>query len=79
MKKVIFLMSFLLVIVSCFSQKSQLKEIDSLKVLLNKTTVDTTKIDLLNRLSTAYYYIDSKKSLQYAKSIYSLSKKNKLH
>ena len=79
MKKVMFLISLLIINSSYFSQQSQLKKIDSLKELLNKTTADTTKINLLHRLSISYYYIDSKKSLQYAKSVYCLSKKNQLY
>jgi signal transduction histidine kinase len=75
MKKIIILIYLLFFGVNSFSQKSQEQKIDSLKTVLNKTTVDTIKIKALNGLSTLLYYKDSQKSLQYAKSAFELSKR----
>jgi signal transduction histidine kinase len=75
MKKSYLLICLLLINTISFSQKSEKQKIDSLKVALSHTTVDTLKINILNDLSTLHYYTDSKKSLQYTKIALSLSKK----
>lgn len=75
MKKTYLIICLLLISTISFSQKSEKQKIDSLKVALNLTKIDTLKIIILNRLSSAHSYSDSKKCLQYAKMALSLSKK----
>ncbi|PKP17820.1 MAG: hypothetical protein CVU07_03290, partial [Bacteroidetes bacterium HGW-Bacteroidetes-23] len=50
---------------TCFSQENK-REIDSLKKLINNTSVDTMKVKYLMKLEYAYRFYDYKKGLEYA-------------
>src|SRR6476660_3944768 len=72
MKKKIILIYLFFISINSFSQQ---QDIDSLRAVVQKTKVDTIKINTLNKLSSLYYYKDIRKSLEFSKTAYSLSKK----
>ncbi|MFL5752429.1 MAG: tetratricopeptide repeat protein [Bacteroidia bacterium] len=71
-----FLLSYLLAVSSCLVSQNK-HRIDSLTVLLNTTTVDTTRIILCNTLSNAWKPLDLKKAVKYAEQGYAYSEKRK--
>ena len=75
MKKKYLILCLLLISTISFSQKSEKEKIDSLKVALTHTKVDTLQINILNQLAALHYYKDSKKSIEYSRKALSLSKK----
>jgi signal transduction histidine kinase len=75
MKKIFLLLCLLSISTVSFSQKSEKQKIDSLKVALSHTKVDTLKVNILNNLSALYYYTDSKKSIQYTRIAFSIAKR----
>ena len=71
MKKSTIILKLLFFVLMClypFSQYSfaQTKQIDSLKILLNKQPNDSLKVNTLNILSKSYFSIDTKIAMQYA-------------
>jgi signal transduction histidine kinase len=77
MKKLYLLFCLFFISTISFSQISEKQEIDSLSTALNHSRVDSLKVDILNELSTLYYYNDSKKSFFYSTKALGLSKKIK--
>jgi tetratricopeptide (TPR) repeat protein/ribosomal protein S13 len=73
--KKILIIIILLVPELVMSQKHNQKETDSLLFLLNKKPNDTTRINLLNKLSMAFYYTNTKKGVYFGSLALSLSKK----
>jgi len=67
-----FFFIFFLSIASCFSQT---RAIDSLKNLLEKSTADTSRINLLNTLANALAFNDYDKAADYAQQALILSQK----
>lgn len=59
---------------TCFSQENK-REIDSLKTLINNTSVDTMKVKYLMKLEYAYRFYDHKKGLEYADKALKISYK----
>ncbi len=68
-----FLLVFLLAI-SGFAEETN--KIDSLKSIMLKASVDTIKVNLLNKISYEYEYHDSKNAEKYAKEAIELSRKS---
>ncbi len=58
-------------------QKQYSQSVEALKEQLQKTTVDTTKISLLNRLSSSYFYINPKEGIRYGEAALKLATKIK--
>jgi len=75
MKKIIILYCFFSLCQYSYTQEKVLKEIDSLQLVLKNAKQDTLKVNTYSRLASQYYYIDSQKSLHYAKKALSLATK----
>ncbi len=72
------ILTFLLVLSSIlYGQNEHSKSIDSLQVLLQRTKVDSTKINLLHKISKKYLYNNTKKAIQYAEAALELAQKKK--
>ena len=61
-----------------WTQNSVNSKIDSLKSLLAKTTIDTTKVNLNNSLSINYTAINTSEGIKYGETALKLAKKNKI-
>lgn len=70
------ILSGLMLLLTVLVASAQQKEIDSLKQLLNKTTADTSKVNLMVELSKQYYLQKPDSGLIYAAQALALSKKN---
>jgi tetratricopeptide (TPR) repeat protein len=57
------------------AQMHKQKTVDSLLILISKAPEDTSKIDLLNKLSFTYYNIDPKKGIDFANQALKMSEK----
>ncbi len=68
MKTIITLIYFILLTNLSFAQNAEKHTVDSLKIELKYAKEDTIKVEILNRLSSKTYYIDSSESLKYAQS-----------
>jgi signal transduction histidine kinase len=66
MKKIILILCLVTINQFSFSQQTREKEIDSLLIILKNAKQDTLKVNTFSRLSSIYYYSDSKKNFQYA-------------
>lgn len=75
MRKIIILICLLFFSINSYSQINQEHKIDSLKKVINQTTVDTIKVKALNDLAGLFYYSVPEKSLDYTKSAFALSKR----
>src|SRR6516225_3866247 len=62
MRRLIFFLYSFLFFGNCFSQD---READSLRALLNKTSEDTARVDLMNKLSVAYFNTSPDKAMKY--------------
>jgi signal transduction histidine kinase len=62
MRKLIFFLYSFLFICNCFSQD---KETDSLLHLLTKESVDTARVDLMNKLAVAYFNTSPEKAMKF--------------
>ena len=60
-----------------YGQNEYSQSIDSLKAKLKKTTVDTTKINLLNKISSNYFYTNPKEAIKYANTALKLAEQKK--
>lgn len=58
-----------------YQSVAQSRQVDSLNLLLKNST-DTTRINILNKLSEAYWYIDPSKTIRYASEAIDLANKN---
>ena len=56
-------------------QEQYSQSVDSLKELLKKTTVDTTKINILNRIASSYFYTNPKEGIPYGEAALKLATK----
>jgi signal transduction histidine kinase len=75
MKKIILLLCLVTINQISFSQPAIEKKIDSLLIVLKNSKQDTTTVNTFSRLSSIYYYSDSKKNLQYAQKAMALATK----
>jgi signal transduction histidine kinase len=76
MKKLAIL--YLMLTVSCsFAQNKEEKIVDSLKIELKKTKIDTVKINILNEICRYYFYESPVIGLEYSETALDLSKKIK--
>ncbi|HSD09271.1 tetratricopeptide repeat-containing sensor histidine kinase [Flavobacterium sp.] len=66
---------FSLLLAFSFANGQDQNAVTILKTKLQKTTVDTTKINLLNEISSSYKYTNAKEGLQYAKQALTLAEK----
>jgi signal transduction histidine kinase len=75
MKKLILSLCFLTLSQFLFSQQARENKIDSLLIVLKNSKQDTLTVNTFSRLSSAYYYSDSKKNFQYAQKALELATK----
>ena len=76
MRKHKILIALLFTIISSYSQdRHVLKDIDSLKNLLKKEKIDTSKVNILNQIGDNYNYVRDSSSLVFAKKSLFIAKK----
>ena len=73
-RSVKYLLSFFLILGSCFSF-GQSKEVDSLLTILKTAIQDTTRVNIYNKLFLSFEFTDDTKAQEYLNNALKLSKK----